>query len=90
MVLNINMKVNEPQKHHFIINVFCSVGFYRAEAGEDDGPDGALRQWEELLRQPPEEAVRTSRGRDPAGRRAAAPLRAQILPSKGAAELLQQ
>ncbi len=89
-VLNINIKVNKPQEHHFIMNVFCSVSFYRAEAGEDDGPGGALRQWEEFLCQPPEEAVRTSRGRDPAGRRTAAPLRTQILPSKGAAEPMKR
>lgn len=70
--------------NRFIINALCAVSFSGAEAGEDDSAGGRFGQRKDFLCEPPEEAVRTSRGTDPAGWRATAPVQTQILPSKGA------
>lgn len=87
---NINLESDKPQLHNRIINMFCTVCFYGASAREDDSTGRPLRQREVFLRQPPEEAVRTSGGTDPAGWRTAAPLQTQIPPSKGTIKSLQQ
>lgn len=90
IVSNINLESDEPQLHNRIINMFCTVCFYGASAREDDSTGRPLRQREVFLRQPPEEAVRTSGGTDPAGWRTAAPLQTQIPPSKGTIKSPQQ
>lgn len=69
--------------HHSVINVSCTVRLVRNPGRKDDGAGGPLWQWKDFLHQPPKEAVRTSRGADPAGRQTAAPLQPQILTSKG-------
>ena len=90
IVLNIDPESDEPQLHHRVINMFCTVCFYGASAGEDDSTGRPLRQREVFLHQPPEEAVWTSGGTDPAGWRTAAPLQTQVPPSKGTIKSLQQ
>lgn len=75
---------------HRIINMSFTVSFYRNSGRKDDSTGGPLWQWKDFLCQPPKEAVRTSRGTDPAGWKTAAPLQTKILTSKGTFNPLEQ